>query len=90
MPGMDKREAAYSQARADLFHEMLRAGLFDRDEHERGEQVAGIVRDLRQRYPELDDQLERRLIGEGMQRTYGEATMSEAAQKGRTDEQGAA
>mgnify|MGYP001130353437 CR=1 FL=1 len=90
MPGADKRAAAYSQARAELFHEMLRAGVFDRDEHERGEQVAGIVRALRRRYPELDEQLERRLIGEGMQRTYGDATMSEAAQKGRTDERGAA
>ncbi|MFO7260904.1 MAG: hypothetical protein DIU52_007095 [bacterium] len=90
MPGTDKREAAYSQARAELFHEMLRAGVFDRDEHERGEQVAGIVRALRRRYPELDDQMERRLIGEGMQRTYGDATMSEAAQKGRRDERGAA
>jgi len=90
MSGTDKREAAYSQARAELFHEMLRAGVFDRDEHERGEQVAGIVRALRRRYPELDDQMERRLIGEGMQRTYGDATMSEAAQKGRRDERGAA
>jgi len=83
MPGFNKRDAAYSQARTDLLREMLRGGLFDMDEHERGENVARIVRDLKSRYPELDEQMERRLIGEGMQRTYGDATWSEAGRKGR-------
>jgi len=81
MPGLDRRAAAYAQARNELLHEMLRAGLFDRDEHERGEQVARIVRELKRRYPELDEQMERRLVGEGMQRTYGEATMAEAERR---------
>lgn len=83
MPGFDKREAAYTQARSDLLHEMLRGGLFDMDEHDRGENVARIVRQLRDRYPELDDQMTRRLVGEGMQRTYGDATWGEGLREGR-------
>lgn len=83
MAGIDKRDAAYSMARSDLLHEMLRGGLFDMDEHERGEQVAEIVRDLQQKYPELDEQMTRRLTGEGMQRTYGDAAWMEAARKRR-------
>lgn len=78
MGGIDKRLATYSMARSDLMHEMLRGGLFDMDEHERGENVAHIVRDLMKKYPELDEQMERRLVGEGMQRTYGDATWNEA------------
>jgi hypothetical protein len=35
-------------------------------EHDRGERVAEIVRDLKDRYPDLDDQMGRRLMGEGM------------------------
>ena len=35
MAGIDKREAAYTQARSELLHEMLSAGLFDRDENKR-------------------------------------------------------
>ncbi len=83
MPGMDRREATYAKARSDLLHEMLSAGLFDRDEHERGEQVKRIVQDLQEEYPELDEQMISRLRGEGMQRTYGDATANEAARKGR-------
>ncbi|HLU24111.1 MAG TPA: hypothetical protein VKZ58_00195 [Longimicrobiales bacterium] len=77
MAGIDKREAAYTQARSELLHEMLSAGLFDRDEHERGEQVAQIVRQLGEKYPELDEPMLRRLVGEGMQRTYGDAVFNE-------------
>lgn len=83
MPGFDKREAAYSMARSDLMHEMLRGGLFDMDEHDRGANVAQIVQDLREKYPELDDQMARRLVGEGMQRTYGDATWNESERKQR-------
>ncbi|MBX6363781.1 MAG: hypothetical protein IRZ00_07930 [Gemmatimonadetes bacterium] len=83
MPGTDKREAAYAQARTELMTELLRAGAFDMDEHHRGESVARIVRDLSRKYPELDEQMARRLVGEGMQRTYGEAATSESARKGR-------
>lgn len=84
MPGFDKRAAAYAQARSDLLHEMLKGGLFDLDEHQRGERVAAIVRDLQHRYPDLDDQLVRRLTGEGMQRQYGDAALVESERKGRT------
>jgi hypothetical protein len=83
MAGIDKRQAAYTQARSDLMHEMLRGGLFDMDEHDRGENVAQIVRHLRDKYPELDDQMMRRLVGEGMQRTYGDATWGEGLREQR-------
>lgn len=83
MSGTDKREAAYSQARTDLLHELLRAGAFDMDEHERGEHVARIVRGLAEEYPELDQQMARRLVGEGMQRTFGDATTAESERRGR-------
>ena len=83
MPGFDKRETAYAVARSELFNEMLRGGLFDMDEHARGENVSRIVRDLEQKHPELDQQMTRRLMGEGMQRTYGEAITSESARRGR-------
>lgn len=83
MAGIDKRDAAYSMARSDLMHEMLRGGLFDMDDHDRAENVTRIVRDLKDKYPELDDQMERRLVGEGMQRSYGDATWNEAARKRR-------
>lgn len=83
MPGTDKREAAYVQAHIELMSEMLRAGVFDMDEHLRGENVARIVRGLSEKYPDLDDQMVRHLVGEGMQRTYGDAATSESARKGR-------
>lgn len=83
MPGFDKREAAYVQARSELLHEMLRGGLYARDEHERGENVAQIVRRLEEKYPELDAQMARRLVGEGMQSRYGDATTNESAEKRR-------
>lgn len=83
MPGFDKRQTAYTQARSDLLHEMLRGGLFDMDEHERGANVAQIVRGLKGRYPDLDEQMTRRLVGEGMQRSYGEATMAEGVRNER-------
>ncbi len=83
MPGFDKREAAYVTARTELLQEMLSGGIFDMNEHDRGEHVSRIVRDLERRHPELDEQMTRRLVGEGMQRTYGEATTSESARRGR-------
>lgn len=83
MAGINKREAIYSMARSDLLHEMLRGGLFDMDEHERGAHVSRIVRGLMEKYPDLDAQMEKRLMGEGMQRTYGDATMIESERKWR-------
>lgn len=83
MPGFDKRETAYAVARTELFNEMLRGGLFDMDEHARGENVSRIVRELERQHPDLDQQMARRLVGEGMQRTYGEAITSESTRRGR-------
>ncbi len=84
MPGTDRREAAYSEARSELLHEMLRGGIFDMDEHERGENVSRIVRQLQEKHPELDEQMTRRLVGEGMQRRYGDATWNESARSRRS------
>ena len=80
---MDKREAAFTQARQDLLHEMLSAGAFDMPEDERRDFVAATVRDIAPRYPDLDDHLVRQLIGNGIRATYGDATLSEAARHGR-------
>lgn len=83
MAGFDKRETAYTQARDELLYEMLRGGLFEMDDHDRGANVAKIVRHLREKYPELDDQMTRRLVGEGMQRTYGDAAWGVGVRRGR-------
>ena len=80
---MDKREAAFTQARQDLLHEMLSAGAFDMPEDERRDFVAATVRDIAPRYPDLDDHMVRQLIGSGIRATYGDATLSVAAQRGR-------
>ena len=78
---VDKREVQYTEARLDLLHEMLRAGAFDMNEELRREFVASTVRDLQPGYPELDDHLVRKLIGEGLRATYGDATTEESARK---------
>jgi hypothetical protein len=80
---MDKREAAYTQARQDLLREMLSAGAFDMSADERRDFVAATVRDIAPRYPDLDDHMVRQLIGSGIRATYGDATLSVAAQRGR-------
>lgn len=82
MPGTNKREAVYAQARSDLMQRMMDSGVFDLDEHDRGEMVRGIVRDLEREYPDLDEQMTRRLTGEGMQRNWGEARTNEMAREG--------
>ena len=78
---MDKREVQYAEARLDLLHEMLRAGAFDMNDEMRREFVASTVRDLQPNYSELDDHLWRKLIGEGIRATYGDATTAESARK---------
>ena len=80
---MDKREAAYTQARQDLLHEMLRAGAFDMPKDERRDFVAATVRGIARRYPDLDDHMVRQLTGSGIRATYGDATLSDAARHGR-------
>jgi hypothetical protein len=68
MPGFDKRDVAYTEARDALMRELKREGVSYLDEHERGEEVARIVRALERKYPELDEQMTRRLVGEGIRR----------------------
>jgi hypothetical protein len=80
---MNKREAEYTQARQELLHEMLSAGAFDMPEDERRDFVAATVRDIARRYPDLDDHMVRQLIGSGIRATYGDATLSDAARRGR-------
>lgn len=82
MPGMNKREAAYTQARSELMQRMMDGGAFDLDKHDRGELVREIVRDLQRQYPDLDDQMTRRLTGEGMQRNRGEGRTNEMTRDG--------
>lgn len=82
MPGTDKREAAYAQARSDLMQRLLDRGAVEMDEHERGEQVREVVRELQREYPDLDDQMTRRLTGEGMQRNWGDMRTNEMTREG--------
>lgn len=86
MPGTDKREAAYAQARSDLMQRLLDRGAVDMDEHDRGEHVREVVRELQGEYPELDEQMTRRLTGEGMQRNWGEMRTNEITREGTTGE----
>lgn len=68
MPGFNKRDVAYTEAREELIRALADRGISYLDEHERGEQIARIVRNLSDRHPELDEQMSRRLMGEGMRR----------------------
>lgn len=85
---MDKREVQYTQARSDLLHEMLKAGAFDLGGDERREFVNATVKQIRQNYPELDDHLIRKLIGDGIRATYGDGTTVEAERNQRGVEEG--
>jgi hypothetical protein len=80
---MDKREVAYTEARTDIFREMLRAGAFDMNEPDRAEFVAATVRQIAPDHPDLSDSLTRKLTSEGMTAVYGDATMALAAARGR-------
>jgi len=64
--GFDKREVSYTQARNDLMRTIRDEFITDLPEHDRGERVAELVRDLSDQYPDLDDQMSRRLMGEAM------------------------
>ena len=66
MPGFNRRDISYVQARSELLRAIDDEFISDLPDHDRGERVAEIVRDLKDRYPDLDDQLGRRLMGEGM------------------------
>ena len=68
MAGLDKRDADYTEAREELMREISDRGLSYLDEPQRGDAIREIVRRLGDRHPDLDDQLTRRLMGEGMRR----------------------
>jgi hypothetical protein len=76
---VDKREVEYTEARAELLREMLRAGAFDMSDDLRRDFVASTVRDLQPRYPELVYHLWRQLIGNGIRATSGDATLAAGA-----------
>jgi hypothetical protein len=80
---MNKKESAYAAARTDLLREMLRAGAFDMESGQRTEFVAATVRDLQHQHLDLDETLARKLTGQGMTFTYGDANLAVAAAKGR-------
>lgn len=88
--GMDARDAEYTEARTDLFAEMLRASAFDMADELRHEFVVATVKDLTPRYTTLGDHLWRQLIGNGMRATYADATLAVAARHGRGEESGEA
>jgi hypothetical protein len=69
MPRFDRREVSYTQARAELERTIADGSMSDLPEHDRDERIAKIVRGLQQKYPDLDDQLSRQLMGEGMRET---------------------
>lgn len=79
---MDKRDAAYTQARTDVLSEMLRAGAFDMPEEQRHDLVAATVRGMAARYPALGDALEHWLTGEMIEARYAAATLALAARDG--------
>lgn len=66
MPGFNRREVSYTQARNELIRTLHDEFTADLPEHDRGERVAELVRELADRYPDLDDQMTRRLMGEAM------------------------
>lgn len=66
MPGFDKREVSYTQARNELMRVIQDEFIGDLPEHDKGERIRELVDDLAGRYPDLDDQMTRRLMGEGM------------------------
>ncbi|MGH7475155.1 MAG: hypothetical protein ACRELD_02605 [Longimicrobiales bacterium] len=79
MPGLDRRAAAYAQARAELFERMLEDYAFDLDEHDRGERVAEYMREISQHFPDLDEPMRGMLMEEGMTRTAEEAELNRAS-----------
>jgi hypothetical protein len=66
MPSFDRREVSYTQARNELMRTIQDEFISDLPEHDRGERVRELVHDLADRYPDLDEQMTRRLMGEAM------------------------
>jgi len=62
----DRREVAYTQARNELFRRMDIEFAGDLDDADRTRRVSTIVRELQAEYPDLDEPLTRRLLGEGL------------------------
>ena len=71
MAGFNRRDVSYTQARNELMRTIHDEFTSDLPEHDRGERVAELVRDLADRYPDLDDQMTRRLMGEAMRDNGG-------------------
>lgn len=66
MRSFDRREVSYAQARAELTRTMADAS--ELPDEDRGERLERLVRGLQHKYPDLDDQMTRRLLGDGMHR----------------------
>lgn len=71
MGAFDRREVTYTQARNELFRRMDSEFASELDEQDRSQRVSEIVRDLQARFPDLDDPMTERLIGEGLSATPG-------------------
>ncbi|MEX2283608.1 MAG: hypothetical protein WEE89_14080 [Gemmatimonadota bacterium] len=66
MRSFDRREVSYAQARAELTRTMAESS--ELPDQDRDERLARVVRGLQDKYPDLDDQMTRRLLGDGMHR----------------------
>ena len=66
MPNFDRREVSYTQARNELIRTIQDEFISDLPETDRGDRVREIVYELADRYPDLDEQMTRRLMGEGL------------------------
>ncbi len=66
MPSIDRRDVSYVQARAELARSIAEESVSELSEPDRGVRLARLVRVLQDKYPDLDDQMRRRLMGDGM------------------------
>lgn len=66
MGSFDRREVAYTQARNELFRRMDAEFAGDLEDADRSQRVSAIVRELQGRYPDLDEPMTQRLMGEGL------------------------
>ena len=62
MRSFDRRDVTYAQAREELSRTLADEG--DEVAGDRDERIAELVRTLKNKYPDLDEQMTERLMGE--------------------------
>jgi hypothetical protein len=68
MPGNRRHDHTYAAAHEELMRRLADGGVSYLDEHERGEEVTRIVRELEEQFPVLNARNARRLVDEGILR----------------------